>query len=95
MTKEELLKGLTPEQIEKVKACKNQEELLKFAQEEGIELNDEQLEAVNGGICTSTPDFTCPKCSSKKIKTRYNENSIAEWWNNTCQDCGFVWIVNK
>ena len=78
--KKELLKGLTDEQIAKVKACKNSEE---------------QLEAVNGGICTSTPTFICPKCGSKKIKTRYNENSIAEWWNNTCQDCGFVWIVNK
>ena len=64
--KKDLLKGLTEEQITKVKACKNQEE-----------------------------DFTCPKCGSKKIKTKYNENSIAEWWNNTCQDCGFVWIVNK
>jgi len=31
--KEELLKGLTPEQVEKVKACKSQEELLKIAKE--------------------------------------------------------------
>ena len=30
-----------------------------------------------------------------EFKTKYNENSIAEWWNNTCKDCGFVWIVNK
>ena len=47
--KKELLKGLTEEQIVKVKACKNGEELLKLAKEEGIELSDEQLEAVNGG----------------------------------------------
>ena len=67
--KKDLLKGLTEEQITKVKACKNQEELLALAKQEGIELTDEQLEAVNGGICTSTPDFTCPKCGSKKIKT--------------------------
>ena len=91
----ELLKGLSEEQIAKVKACESQEDLLKLAKEEGVELTDEQLAAVNGGICTSTPDFVCPKCSSKKIKTRYNENSIAEWWNNTCQNCGYVWIVNK
>ena len=91
----ELLKGLTEEQIAKVKACKSQKELLALAKKEGIELTDEQLEAVNGGICTSTPTVVCPKCGSSKIKTRYNENSIAEWWNNTCQDCGFVWIVNK
>ena len=93
--RKDLLKGLTEEQIAKVKACKNQEEFLKLAKEEGIELNDEQLAAVSGGVCTSTPTFTCPKCGSSKIKTRYNENSIAEWWNNTCEECGFVWIVNK
>ena len=93
--KKELLEGLTPEQIEKAKTCKNAEELLKLAEEEDIHLTEEQLDAINGGICTSTPTFVCPKCGSRKIKTRYNENSIAEWWNNTCQDCGFVWIVNK
>ena len=93
--KKELLKGLTEEQIAKVKACKNQEELLALAKAEGIELNDEQLAAVSGGICTSTPTFVCPKCGCTKIKTRYNENSIAEWWNNTCQECGYVWIVNQ
>jgi len=93
--REELLKGLTEEQIRKLRECKDSKEILELAKAEGIELTDEQLEAVSGGICTSTPDFTCPKCGSKKIKTRYNENSIAEWWNNTCQDCGHVWIVNK
>lgn len=53
MTKQELLNGLTPEQIEKVKACKSQEELLKLAKKEGIELTSEQLEAVSGGVCSS------------------------------------------
>ena len=71
----ELLKGLTEEQIAKVKACKNHEELLALAKEEGVELTDEQLAAVSGGVCTSTPDFVCPKCGSKNIKTRYNERT--------------------
>ena len=93
--KKDLLKGLTEEQIVKVKACKNQDELLALAKSDNIELTDEQLAAVSGGICTSTPTFVCPNCGSKNIKTRYNENSIAEWWNNTCEDCGYVWIVNK
>ena len=52
--KKDLLKGLNEEQIAKVKACKNQEELLKLAKEEGIELTSEQLEAVSGGACTSS-----------------------------------------
>ena len=50
--KKELFKGLTEEQIAKVKACKNNEDLLKLAKEEGVELNDEQLAAVNGGACS-------------------------------------------
>ena len=95
MNKEELLKGLSEEQIAKIKSFKNQEDLLKFAKDQGIELTDEQLEAVNGGICTSTPSFTCPYCGSSNVKTKHNENSIAEWYGNTCQDCGKYWIVNK
>ena len=54
MTRNELLKGLTPEQIEKVKSCKNRDELLALAKAEGIELTNEQLEAVNGGGCTTS-----------------------------------------
>ena len=62
--KEELLKGLTEEQIAKVKACKNEEEILKLAKEEGVELTDEQLEAVSGG-CGTMPN--CPYCGSNNL----------------------------
>ena len=57
--KKELLKGLTPEQIEKVQACKSHEQLLTLAKQEGIELTNEQLEAINGGFTcgyTNPPD---------------------------------------
>lgn len=55
--KKDLISGLTEEQIAKAKACKNQEELLKLAKEEGIELTSEQLEAISGGgACSSTRD---------------------------------------
>ena len=54
--KQELLNGLSEEQIAKVKACKSQEELLKLAQEEGVELSDEQLAAVNGGVCSGSTE---------------------------------------
>ena len=40
MMREELLKGLSEEQIAKVKVCKSQEEILALAKEEGIELTD-------------------------------------------------------
>ena len=41
---------LTPEQIEKAKACKTAEELAAIAKEEGAELADEALEGIAGGI---------------------------------------------
>lgn len=47
---------LTPEQKEKAIACKTPEEMLELAKEEGLELSDEQLEAVSGG------GWTEPSC---------------------------------
>ena len=40
---------LTPEMQEKARACKTPEDVLALAKEGGIELTDEQLEAVSGG----------------------------------------------
>ena len=53
----ELLKGLSEEQIKKVEACKSSEEILNLAKAEGIELTDEQLEAVSGGACEDNNVF--------------------------------------
>ena len=50
--KQELLKGLSKEQIAKARACKSHEDLLALAKAEGVELTDEQLEAINGGACS-------------------------------------------
>ena len=83
--KKELLNGLTEEQIKRVKACKNQEELLRFAKEEGIELTDEQLEAVSGGVCTNFSH--CPKCNCPKIAI----DSILGGARYTCCECGYTW----
>lgn len=54
--REDLLKGLSPEQIEKVKACKSSDELLQIARDEGVQLTDEQLNAVSGGSCSDDDD---------------------------------------
>ena len=54
--RQELLKGLTEEQIAKIKACKNQEEIYQLIEEEGIELTDEQLEAISGGFCSGAEE---------------------------------------
>ena len=50
--KKELLKGLTEEQIDKAKACGNPRDLLQLAKDEGIDLNEEQLNAISGGGCS-------------------------------------------
>ena len=41
--------NLSPELKEKAKACENPKELIELISAEGIELSDEQLEAVSGG----------------------------------------------
>ncbi len=54
----ELLKGLTDEQIAKVKACENSSDLLQLARDEGVELTEEQLTAISGGACSTSEDKT-------------------------------------
>lgn len=52
-------KDLTPEQREKAKTCTSPEELLAFAQAEGFDLSDEQIEAVAGGSDWDDCPFDC------------------------------------
>ena len=49
---------LTPEQQEKARNCKTPEDVLAFAKEEGLELTDEQLEAVSGGRWDDCDNYT-------------------------------------
>ena len=82
-----LLEGLTEDQIAKVKDCKNVEELLKIASDEGIELSEEQLEAVSGGgACSSGPK--CPTCGSTNLKFEYRRvGPVFRDDYYTCNDC--------
>ena len=86
--KEELLKGLSDEQIAKLKECKTQEEILALAKEEGVELTDEQLEAVSGGIClvqeVGDTRKTCPECGSKNVIVLGDQYLL-------CNDCKHRW----
>ena len=54
--KQELLNGLAQDQIDKVRDCDNLSDLLQLAEDEGVELNDEQLDAVSGGVCDKKKD---------------------------------------
>ena len=57
------LNDLTPEFKEKALECKSTSELLELAESEGLELSDEQLEAVSGGV-----EWSCAMrdCSNNK-----------------------------
>jgi len=57
---------LTPEQMEKARACKTPEDMLNLAREEGYELSEDELTAISGGVswdCISDcPEHTpCPQ----------------------------------
>ena len=89
--RKELLQGLSEEQIKKVESCKDSSEILALAQAEGIELNDQQLEAVTGGYCGNST-CRCSSCGSKNIKHKVKQlpnNAEVHIW--TCQDCGTSW----
>ena len=88
--KDELLKGLSEEQIAKIKECKNTEEVLAIAKEEGIELTDEQLEAVSGGCSKAT--IHCPNCGSTNLTKRpIGFAHRVSGYRLTCNDCLTKW----
>ena len=85
----ELLKGLSEEQIKKVEACKSSEEIINLAKAEGVELTDEQLAAVSGGgLCVSNKH--CPKCGSKDVR-KIPSQRHASYDDFECYDCGHIW----
>ena len=95
----ELLKGLTDEQVKKVKACKSSQEILELAKSEGVELNEEQLAAVSGGGCSSTRK--CPMCGSTNIKRKTGDTKIKTAKDDAkngkvyvCKDCKHIWGVD-
>ena len=59
----DLAKGMSEETLSKAKECKTVEELLELAKQEGIELNDTQLEGIAGGSwdddCDTFLDCDC------------------------------------
>ena len=70
--KQELLKGLTESQIVMVKECGDVNDLLQLAKDEGVELTEEQLDAVSGGNC-ATED---PKSKDNHFLDDYQKQSF-------------------
>ena len=84
--KQDLLKGLSKEQVAKAKACKSTDEILALAKKEGVELSSEQLEAVNGGACSNTDHCPpCPSCGSTNVKSKYSGSRVTVF---KCKNCG-------
>ena len=83
--REDLFKGISEELINKAKACKNPEEIMALAKEEGIELTEEQLAAVSGGYCLEAPP--CPYCGS--TNTCFTHRGIDVSYDKAvwCYDC--------
>ena len=67
---------------------------LALAKAEGIELTDEQLEAVSGGSCIT--GGRCPQCNSDQVEIyewdKYeNYEYKGVWQNKKCKSCGYKW----
>ena len=93
--REDLLVGLTKEQIAKVKACHNSDELLALAKAEGIELSEEQLTAISGGCYNSSSveryeidNMMCPECFNSHCMEKVSD----DWYR--CKYCNKI-TVNK
>ena len=67
------IENLTTEQIEKAKLCQTAEDFVAFAEREGIELTDEELDTVSGGAYWDSKDETktdsgvCPYCHNNIV----------------------------
>ncbi len=86
---------LTDEQRARAAECRTPEELLALAKEEGIDIPDEDLEKIAGGLTwgKSRPFPPCERCGSSKV---YKEVRVPpETSNYVCKDCGHTWLVAK
>lgn len=72
----------SPELQEKLKSANTFEDLMTIANEEGVELTDEQIDQISGGGAWNHPK-NCPACGKENI---YHYG--AQYY---CRDCGHEW----
>ena len=85
--RKELLKGLREEQIEKVKSCNDTQEILILAKKEGVELTEEQLDAVSGGCNTKAKAAVCPYCGFSPAHVLADMNVHLDPYAYQCPKC--------
>lgn len=84
---------LTQEQMDKVEACKTQEELLELAKAEGIELTDEDLDKVSGGstwgigTVTNPAPAACTWCGSTDTVLHTTSPRVGQSGYWSCMSC--------
>ena len=84
--------GMTPEQLERVKACETAEDILKLVSEEGYEISDAELEMVSGGSWGGGGGSSkaCPFCGStdtyEDTKDKGTPRTVM-----VCASCGMTW----
>ena len=78
-------KDLSPEQRERVDACKNPQEILDLAKEEGYELSDAELDQVAGGW--GTYGTKCPECGCRISLDKKESQGV------TCPECNHYFYL--
>ena len=61
-----IFENLSSNQKDKLKAAKFLEDVEKIAEEEGLELSDEQLDGIAGGNIECPKDYCCPSYLSEQ-----------------------------
>ena len=87
------IEDFTPEQVEMAKACKTAEELFALAKQEGVELTDEQLDQVSGGVDWGVTENLekifnsgCPRCGCSTVLLSEQDGKPVY----KCANCGNV-----
>ena len=82
---------LTPEQLEKARACKTPEEALSLAKSIGRRLSEKDLEMISGGTMWGQGDH-CILCGSNNVTQQTKKTPDGdEYTEYTCKDCGISW----
>ena len=96
MNLEDFIKDLSPELQEKARACMNVDDLISLAEEKGVPVPDEALDAIAGGKGRNLKNchtLACPNCGSSRIGTFREDDSTGRYITAyRCSNCGYRWI---